>query len=201
MRGGRALFQNVSVSLQSGDVLHVQGDNGAGKTSLLRILGNALPASGGIVKYNGADIAQMRRQDYAQCFSFMPADDRALKLLETVGETLCFWAGIYNVTPTRIDAALSDMGLGHLRDARVQALSSGQRRRLSLARHVMRDVPLWLVDEPLNALDDHARAQFHSCLARHTDHGGMAVIASHQPLAALPRMKVLTLHAGRKQAA
>lgn len=177
IRGGRVLFQNLSFGMNPGDIIHLSGPNGAGKTSLLRIMGGALPARGEI-EWNGKDFLE----NHAARFSFLPADDRSLKMQETVFETLAFWAQFWNVGDTACFAAMDKMHLSNLQETPVRYLSAGQKRRLSLARVFLKKSPLWLLDEPLNGLDRESHDLFTKALDIHCGTGGMAAIASHHAL-------------------
>jgi heme exporter protein A len=180
-RGGRLLFQNLDCALSPGEVLHLAGPNGAGKTSLLRLMAGALPAAAGEVLWEDKPFLEKGAEEHARRIAFLPADDRSLKVLETVGENLAFWA---RLTGDELDCAgaLGRMGLSALENTPVRRLSAGQRRRLNLARILVRKVPLWLLDEPFNGLDAAAQDLFAQALGAHAAAGGMAVIASHAPL-------------------
>lgn len=180
-RGSRLLFQNFSAELSAGGVLRLAGVNGAGKTSLLRIAAGALPCAGGQMLWDGADILENGAAVHNARFSFLPADDRDLKLLETARENLAFWARLWAIDDRHgaVEGALAAMGLSALADAPVRILSAGQKRRLSLTRMVMKPAPLWLMDEPFNALDDAAIALLMQALQDHLAKGGMAVLATH----------------------
>lgn len=181
VRGSRLLFQNFSADLGAGGVLRLAGANGAGKTSLLRIAAGALPCARGAVLWDSKDILENGAADHHARFAFLPADDRDLKLLETARENLTFWARLWQLPDAAlaVQDALTAMGLFALGDAPVRILSAGQKRRLSLARMVMKKSPLWLMDEPFNALDDAAIDLLMQALANHLDAGGMAVMATH----------------------
>lgn len=189
VRASRLLFQNFSAVLQPGQVLRLAGVNGAGKTSLLRIAAGALPCAQGAVVWDGVDILENGAQAHNARFAFLPADDRDLKILETAWENLAFWAHLWGVASpaAAVDAALAQMGLSALAGAPVRILSAGQKRRLSLARLLLKQSPLWLMDEPFNALDAAATALLADALARHLAAGGMAMMATHHhpPLAGL----------------
>jgi heme exporter protein A len=180
-RGGRVLFQNTSFRLKSGEVLHLTGANGAGKSSFLRIIAGVLPFEGTLV-WQEQSFLENDEFVVADKLSFLPPDDKYLKLHETVFENLQFWAGVYGLKPAVILPALKKMKISSLQDTPVRQLSAGQRRRLSLARVFMKPAPLWLLDEPLNALDDDGRALFLEVLHDHCQKGGIAIIASHLPL-------------------
>lgn len=198
-RGGRALFQNVSFTVESGAAVHLCGRNGVGKTSLLRILAGALPRAGGDISWRGEDFLKDGAAAHATRFSYMPADDGYLKAQETVDETLLFWIKLWNVKPERRGLALAAVGLERLAARPVRVLSAGQRRRLSLARLVLRapqETPLWLADEPLAGLDAAGVALFFKALAGHLAAGGMAVIASHLPIPAAQEFHVQPVSGG-----
>lgn len=177
IRGSRLLFQNFSATVAPGNVLRLAGANGAGKTSLLRIVSAALPLAAGRILWDGIDISENER--HQERFAFLPADDRDLKLLETARENLLFWAAFWRLEKTAVNIALETMGMTVLADTPVRVLSAGQKRRLSLARVIMKGAPLWLLDEPFNALDDAAVGLLSQALAAHLAAGGMVVMATH----------------------
>jgi heme exporter protein A len=180
-RGGRILFQNLSLTVAAREVVQLSGPNGTGKTSLLRIMAGALPSEGDIL-WNNEGFLENGAAAHASRFAFLPADDKYLKPLETGRETLAFWARLTGIAPAAVDDALAAVALTDLRDRAVKYFSSGQRRRLGLARILMQNAPLWLLDEPLNGLDADSAALFRAALDRHVASGGMAVIASHLPV-------------------
>lgn len=177
-RGGRQLFQNLFLEMGEGDVVHLAGPNGAGKTSLLRAMAGALPVEGRIL-WQERDFLENGAAAHAARYAFLPANDTHLKLLETAYENIAFWARLWGVGGDISDAALKAMGLGYLRDRPVRYFSAGQKRRLGLARVLMKGSKLWLFDEPLNGLDAESMALFRVALEHHVAKGGMAVIASH----------------------
>jgi heme exporter protein A len=181
VRGGRLLFQNLSCALSDGDVLHLSGPNGSGKTSLLRIMAGALAPAGGEVSWNGEPYLENGMEEHARRFTFLPSDDRNLKIMETANENLQFWAQLTGNKRSPVEA-LGRMGLATLSDTPVRRLSAGQKRRLSLARILLNDAVLWLLDEPFNGLDVASAMLFRDALNDHVATGGMAVIASHYPV-------------------
>lgn len=192
LRGGRLLFQNVSFGLDAGEILHLSGRNGVGKSSLLRVLAGALPPAAGEILWAGRPFLADGAEEHAKRFSFLSADDRSLKVLETAAENLAFWAEITGCEEGAASAALTSMGIAALRDTPVRSFSAGQKRRLSLSRLLLKQTRLWLLDEPFNGLDAPASALFMAALARHCAAGGMAVVASHLPL----ELPAGGLHAG-----
>ena len=179
IRRERLLFQNVNFSVQPGDVLHLGGPNGAGKTSLLRIMCGALPAAAGKIHWHGKPYLENGLDDHTARYSWLPADDASLKPLETAAESLKFWADFWRLDVKRCDDALKKMDMTHLKDMPVRALSTGQKRRLNIARVFLKDSPLWLLDEPLSGLDMKSYDLFVAALDGHCKKGGAAIIASH----------------------
>lgn len=183
-RAGRVVFQKVNFRVESGEVLHIVGPNGAGKSSLLRLMAGLSAAETGEVLWQSFG---------PKACAFLPPDDRALKPLETVLDTLTFWADVQAAPRARIAQALTAMDLEALKDTPVRRLSAGQKRRLSLARLFLTQATLWLLDEPLNALDTAGIALLTKALAAHAAAGGLAVVASHAPLPAISGMRLATL--------
>lgn len=184
VRGGKTLFQNLSFGLNPGDVIHLSAPNGAGKTSLLRIMSGALPMVTGKLEWDGNDFLENGFDVHSARFSFLPADDRSLKSLETALENMQFWARFWGEKQENCVESLEKMQISALKDTPVRYLSAGQKRRLSLARVFIRRAPLWLMDEPLNGLDRPSHDLLMNALSEHCANGGMAVIASHYTIEA-----------------
>lgn len=168
-RGDRLLFRQLSFALAQGEALHLAGPNGVGKSSLIRILAGLLRPYAGSVEREGALALADER----------PALDAHLAL----GRALDQWRKFDRAEPATLAAAIETLGLGELLDVPVRYLSTGQRKRAALARTLLAEAPLWLLDEPLNGLDSASAAVVESLVARHIAQGGIAVIASHQPFA------------------
>jgi heme exporter protein A len=177
-RGGRTLFRALSLSLAPGEVLRVAGENGSGKTSLLRILCGLLAPSRGEVRWNGAPIAALR-EDYSRALVYLghaPAVKGDLSAAENLS-IACTLAG----HPAReVEPALERLGVpaGTL----VRKLSQGQRRRAALARLALSAVPLWLLDEPFAALDASGIGVLTSLIDEHRARGGALVLTTHQDI-------------------
>ncbi len=179
IRGGRMLFQKLSFGMNPGDIVHLSGPNGAGKTSLLRIMAGALPVPEGDILWNGKYFLENGVAAHSERYAFLPADDRSLKPLETVLENIRFWASIWGVANDSCDTALDKMHLLDLKNTPVRHLSTGQKRRLSLARVFVKTAPLWLLDEPLSGLDRDSYDLLMKALNVHCANGGMVAVASH----------------------
>lgn len=177
LRGDRIVFAGLSFALPAGAALLLTGANGAGKSTLLRILAGLLrPAEGGVF-WRGDDTAADPAAHAAR-MRYVSHHD-ALKPALTVTENLDFFARVWGgaVVP-----ALEAMALAPLADLPARVLSSGQKRRLALARLALAPVPLWLLDEPTTGLDAASVARLGPLLAAHRAAGGIVVAATHIPL-------------------
>jgi len=159
-RGGRMLFEDLSLEVGPGEALQVAGPNGSGKSSLLRLAAGLLRPERGQVEAGDVALAD---------------DHLALDRELALRRALMFWGG-------EVNAAMESLGLARLAGVPVRLLSSGQLKRATLARVAASGAPLWLLDEPLNALDAAAAAQLAPLIGAHLARGGAIVAASHQPL-------------------
>lgn len=177
VRGGREVFAGLEFAAASGEALAVVGRNGSGKTSLLRLIAGLLVPAGGKIALQGGD-AELTLPE--QCHYLGHRD--ALKPALSVEENLTFWAEFLG--GERGDAAetLATVGLDHATHLPAGFLSAGQRRRLSLARLLTVRRPVWLLDEPTNALDVAGQDMFGGLMREHLARGGMIVAATHAPL-------------------
>ena len=178
-RGGRVLFRGVSLALKPGERIRVAGENGRGKTSLLRILCGLLQPTGGEVRWNGAPIQSLKEEFSSQLVYIGHA--AAVKDELTSAENLaitCRLAGL-SVSRARIAEALATLSVPQ--DTLVKKLSQGQRRRAALARLALSErSPLWLLDEPFAALDATAVARMEGIISAHAARGGMVAFTTHQ---------------------
>ncbi|HMN22084.1 MAG TPA: cytochrome c biogenesis heme-transporting ATPase CcmA [Ottowia sp.] len=191
-RSGRLLFSGLNATVVPGQLLRVQGANGAGKTSLLRMVCGLLAPQHGRVLWRGLDIARLR-EEFGRALLYLghtAALKAELSVLENLQVALAL-AG-WQAAPQAARAALREAGLAGREHAPVRTLSQGQRRRAALARLVLAGAtPLWVLDEPFNALDHAAGAWLASRIARHVGAGGIVVLTSHQDVAlpaALPQV-------------
>lgn len=159
-RGGRLLFEGLDLKIGAGQAVRVAGPNGSGKSSLLRLAAGLLRAERGRVERSALALAD----DHV-------ALDRELPLKRA----LQFWG-------SRADAGLEALALAPLAEVPVRLLSSGQLKRATLARAAASGAPLWLLDEPLNALDAEAATRLADLIGAHLEDGGAVVAASHQAL-------------------
>ena len=189
-RGGRLLFSGFELELRAGQTVWLRGDNGRGKTSLLRLLAGLVEPDAGEVRWFGLAARASRAAAMQPLYI---AHANALKDDLRVHEALTLLATMSNATHAgddatlarAVDAALERLGLARIRDALVRTLSQGQRRRAALARLAMPSRSIvWLLDEPYDALDQASTAMLDDILREHVARGGCIVLTSHQPLGA-----------------
>lgn len=171
MRTHRIIFRHLSLSLYRGEALHLFGENGSGKTTLLQILANTLQASHGNIQRHEALLFLGHKA--------------GVKPLLTARENLRFAAKLYhgmkNEVDSAVETALAQVGLSALADRQIRYLSAGQQRRVQLARLWLDTPPIWLLDEPLTALDVDSVAHLHQRCIQHLQQGGGLLFTSHQP--------------------
>ena len=176
VRGGREVFSGLGFALSGGEALLVTGRNGAGKSSLLRMVAGLIRVTGGQLAITGAD----PDKTVAEQAHYLGHQD-ALKPSLTVAENLGFWMRYLGGTGTP-QTPLAAVGLAGLADLPAAYLSAGQRRRLSIARLVAVNRPIWLLDEPTSALDREAQDTLKGLMQRHLSGGGLIVAAAHGPI-------------------
>jgi len=202
VRGDRPLFSGLDFSLLPGEALYVTGANGAGKTSLLRMVcGLSAPADGEI-RWQGESIFALREEFFRHLLYLGHA--AALKDELTAVENLVVGATLagHAVDVLTAQAALAEIGLKGREDLPARVLSQGQRRRVNLARLLLPGAPrLWVLDEPFNALDVKAVAQLAAIIGGHLAEGGMVVYTTHQEVS-FPEgvVKTLTIAGGKGRA-
>jgi heme exporter protein A len=182
-RGERALFCGLDLELAAGQCLHVAGNNGAGKTSLLRILAGLLLPTAGVVRWKGTDISRSR-EEFGSDLAFVGhlngvKDD--LSALENLRFAAALRGG--DASAAAGHAALDHVGLADHADVVVRHLSQGQKRRVALARLCSPvAAPLWILDEPFNALDSGAVATLFRLIETQMAGGGMVLLTAHQSI-------------------
>lgn len=185
-RGPTRLFRDVDLHAGSGEWVGVTGPNGSGKTTLLRGLAGLMRFESGEVFLDGERIAAAdeRFRERVLYAGHLPGIKDDLTAEENLRALLALRGIAADAAAER--AALEAVGLGARRQLPARRLSAGQRRRIGLARLMLDPATLWLLDEPLTALDDAGRQLFERVLARHLERGGLAVLATHHDLRPAP---------------
>lgn len=189
-RGGRPVFEGVSFGLAAGELLALTGRNGSGKTTLLRALALLVPPTAGEIHWQGEPVTG-DREEWHRRIAWLGHLD-GLKGDLGVRENLELACRLREEPPGKIDEALAAFELAPLAHRAVRTLSAGQRRRTALARVAASHAALWLLDEPLNALDAPSQAALLGVLERHLATGGLAMAATHAPIG-LARARTLEL--------
>jgi heme exporter protein A len=167
IRGNRLVLRGLTVTARSGDIIWVRGANGCGKSTLLRLISGLLHATAGSIKTEGR-IA-------------LADENLALDANLTVEKALMFWADMDGATADAQSVALADMDLQGLAQVPVRFLSTGQRKRASIARVLTSKADIWLLDEPYNGLDSASCARLDQAITAHAATGGIVLVAAHQP--------------------
>ncbi|MEM6413598.1 MAG: heme ABC exporter ATP-binding protein CcmA [Pseudomonadota bacterium] len=191
--GGRSntlAFSNVNLEIKSGEVVVLRGANGAGKTTLLRTLAGLTRAVSGHVDIKGKANTPLTASDSALFAGHLDG----LKSGLSAKENAVFWSKLYGVDnfENRIISAFAELGLSDYTDRPASTLSAGQRRRLGLARLLIVDRPLWLLDEPTASMDAEASQKVCEIIERHCVSGGLVVIATHDKLD-IPSARIVSL--------
>ncbi len=182
-RGERTLFEKLDITLAPGSVTWLRGRNGRGKTSLLRLLAGLSSPAAGAVEIAGRPVA-LAGHAWRRHWAYV-AHQNALKDDLSASEALHFLARLHGLpsSPADLQHALRSMGIGNRQHAAVRTLSQGQRRRVALARLALSGhAPLWLLDEPFDALDDDGVAALNALISAHARQGGCVLLTSHQAL-------------------
>lgn len=184
------LFAGLSGAVHGGDLLQILGANGAGKTTLLRVLATVLTPAAGQLHWRGRPLPRERNRYLAELafIGHSPGLKRAL----SPRENLRWLGGLFPLRRELVDATLARFGLSEWAEVPCEQLSAGQLRRVALARLPLSGATLWVLDEPLTAIDREGTALIEELLQQHRVSGGAAVFSSHQPLT-LPGLRQLAL--------
>ena len=177
LRGNREVFADINFTVSAGEALLLHGRNGAGKSSLLRLVAGLIPVAGGAIELSGGDT----ELTIAEQAHYLGHQD-ALKPSLSVVENLAFWARFLGTGAVGCGEALATVGLDALADLPAGYLSAGQRRRLSVARLLVIRRPIWLLDEPTTALDVAGQGRLADLMRAHLAGGGLILAATHGPL-------------------
>jgi heme exporter protein A len=177
VRGGREVFSGLDFTASAGEALAVIGPNGSGKTSLLRLIAGLLTLSGGSIDLEDGE-AELTLPEQAHYLGHRDA----LKPALSVAENLVFWRNFLGGEAFSTADSLAAVELDHAAQLPAAFLSAGQRRRLSIARLLVIRRPIWLLDEPTNALDTSGQALFTRLMGDHLARGGLIIAATHAPL-------------------
>lgn len=165
------LFEKLSFSLAPGEWLQIMGQNGAGKTTLLKILVGLITPTSGQVHWNGKSLAYNGHL-------------HALKSTLTVFENVFFARDLWksNASNEAIHVLLKNMNLVGFENTLCAHLSSGQRKRLSLVTVIIKNVAVWILDEPLTALDTAGKRYFTEIIQQHLNQDGIVILSTHDPI-------------------
>ncbi|MDX8495672.1 heme ABC exporter ATP-binding protein CcmA [Mesorhizobium sp. VK22B] len=177
-RSGETVFSGIGFALEKGEALIVTGPNGAGKSTLLRVIAGLLPASDGKVRIEGGGEAFPTVASASHYLGHLNAMKTALSIEENLG----FWRAFQGEPGLSVEEALETVGLGGLGHLPFGYLSTGQRRRASIAKLLISRRPIWLLDEPTAGLDKASEERFAGLMRWHLQDGGIVVAATHLPL-------------------
>ena len=178
IRGNKLLFKNLNFNINNKELLVIKGANGSGKTTLLKILSGLLKPISGSIIINKKNI-NILKDEYFKYFEYI-GHENAIKTALTVRENLNFYLKIKrNLTTKNFEKAIKIFNLKDLLDIKVENLSSGEKRRVSLSRLILSNSKIWFLDEPTNGLDKINTVNFFKILKQHLQLNGLAIVASH----------------------
>ncbi len=175
----KPLLTNVSFQIEHGRLLHIRGDNGTGKTTLLKLIAGLLQPADGDIQYQGHSISE-DRSAYQQHICYVGHKPGVSQLL-TVREQ-CYFELHSSKNTAELDELLERFSLLTVADVQCNLLSAGLLRRVGLLRVLINKKSIWLLDEPLNALDQTSGDFLKTCVTEHLQQGGIILLTSHQPL-------------------
>ena len=191
VRDERTLFSGLSFALEPGEIVQIEGRNGAGKTSVMRILAGLSSADAGEVRWQGVNTRRQRDVFHQQLLYL--GHQPGVKSVLTAFENLAFYlsvnrpSGKAEADDDAIYQALDNVGLLGYEDVTVAQMSAGQQRRVALARLWLSTAPLWILDEPLTAIDKQGVATLINLFEQHAEQGGMVLLTTHQDLQGVSR--------------
>ena len=193
IRGNKLLFKNLNFKLNNKELVVIKGANGSGKTTLLKILSGLLnPISGSII-VNKKNI-NLSKDEYFKQFEYI-GHENAIKSALTVRENLSFYLKIKkSLDKKNFEKAIEIFNLKNLLDIKIENLSSGEKRRVSLSRLILSNSKIWFLDEPTNGLDKKNTLIFFKILKHHLNSNGSAIIASHDEIKIKSKNINLTLN-------
>ena len=178
IRGNKLLFKNLNFKINNKELLVIKGANGSGKTTLLKILSGLLKPISGSIIINKKNI-NISKDEYFKYFEYI-GHENAIKTALTVRENLNFYLKIKrNLATKNFEKAIKIFNLKDLLDIKVENLSSGEKRRVSLSRLILSNSKIWFLDEPTNGLDKINTVNFFKILKQHLQLNGLAIVASH----------------------
>jgi len=200
IRGDRVLFTGLNFTVQSGELIHVKGVNGSGKTSLLRILCGLMLQAEGEVHWNGGNIRKLKEEYQRELLylGHLPGIKADLTALENLRVNNALSGN--PISEEDAWKALGKIGLKGREDLPARVLSQGQQRRVALARLLVSKAKVWILDEPFTALDIKAVAALQDVLSNHVTNNGMVILTTHQEFS-ISNKKVNTLHLGNEEVA
>ncbi|RBQ34798.1 MULTISPECIES: cytochrome c biogenesis heme-transporting ATPase CcmA [Rahnella] len=186
VRDERTLFSGLSFTIETGEMVQIEGRNGAGKTSLLRILAGLSSPEAGEVRWQGVNTRRQRDVFHQQLLYL--GHQPGVKSVLTAYENLAFYQSVNGTASAdAIYQALENVGLLGYEDVTVAQMSAGQQRRVALARLWLSDAPLWILDEPLTAIDKQGVSTLIELFEQHAQQGGMVLLTTHQDLQGVNR--------------
>ena len=181
IRGNKLLFKNLNFKINNKELLVIKGANGSGKTTLLKILSGLLKPISGSIIINKKNI-NILKDEYFKYFEYI-GHENAIKTALTVRENLNFYLKIKkNLTTKNFEKAIKIFNLKNLLDIKIENLSTGEKRRVSLSRLILSNSKIWFLDEPTNGLDKINTVNFFKILKQHLQLNGLAIVASHDDI-------------------
>jgi len=181
IRGNKLLFKNLNFKINNKELLVIKGANGSGKTTLLKILSGLLKPISGSIIINKKNI-NILKDEYFKYFEYI-GHENAIKTALTVRENLNFYLKIKrNLATKNFEKAIKIFNLKNLLDIKIENLSAGEKRRVSLSRLILSNSKIWFLDEPTNGLDKINTVNFFKILKQHLQLNGLAIVASHDDI-------------------